>query len=669
MPSIQWWGMKRCLIVSYAVLLASGCASAPTLHDAVRHDNVDLANKLLSEGRNVDEPDKEGATPLTAAIVRGRTQLATLLVARGADVNRRQKKNLETPLTLVAASGDVEMIKLFTDRGAQIEAATEGGDTPLALAARAPIHVADEAVALLLGKGAQVDVPNKLGNRPLHGAVERGNAAVVKRLLAHGAQAAARNAAGDSPLTLACGVEPARYNAEIPALLLSHGAPVNPANNRAETPLTLAASKGRAELVGLLVERSADLKQRDGAGNTALAAAAGGGHADVVKVLLPHRAVVENEAQRGRTALMAAAGAGHIGIIELLRADGAKLEAKDDRGKTPLFYAAEGGYQDIVARLLQSGALQDATDDDGNTPLHEPANLGRTEIVQMLLVRGTAADTSNKGGRTPLMLAAANGHAEIVKLLLDAGADARAGADNALVWTAAVAGYRDVVAHLINAGAEPVATNRTDPEALFASGMTFELAAQRQAFLNRHDTAAAHFKRAASFYEKTAQIHKERADSMATRKLLGELGRTLLLALGDVASQMQARQQSRSFNEIAALGRASRERTGYQGYVREFERLQRSSATTTAASQYHWSAADAQRSFRTGNSGAQTRDAAGEAGLEANRKAESANRGLAKLCTDLAACYETGGDAPAIRKCVEDVDDRHRSGSATTPPR
>ena len=79
-------------------------------------------------------------------------------------------------------SGDV--VKLLLDRGANVEARNDRGETPLLKAARSN-HI--EMVKLLLKTGAEIDA--KAGSAtPLHTAISRGHQDMVELLRKHGAK-------------------------------------------------------------------------------------------------------------------------------------------------------------------------------------------------------------------------------------------------------------------------------------------------------------------------------------------------------------------------------------------------------------------------------------------------------------------------------------------------
>ncbi|HLX41403.1 MAG TPA: ankyrin repeat domain-containing protein, partial [Ktedonobacteraceae bacterium] len=136
----------------------------------------------------------------------------------------------------------------------------------------------------------------------LRGAVQYQHEAIVKLLLAHGANADTRpqhispgepfTAWGPTPLSLAA----MKGYTEIVATLLTHGATVNAPGPSGRTPLHWAALKGHLDIVHLLLEHDADPTIRDELGNTAIDWARARGQREVL-VSLEGRSsqVIHNE--------------------------------------------------------------------------------------------------------------------------------------------------------------------------------------------------------------------------------------------------------------------------------------------------------------------------------------------------------------------------------------
>jgi ankyrin repeat protein len=90
------------------------------------------------------------------AALKGQTDLARRLIARGADVN----KTGWSPLHYAATGGHQAMISLLLDAHAYIDAESPNGTTPLMMAAQ---YGSIAAVRQLLEAGADASLRNQLG--------------------------------------------------------------------------------------------------------------------------------------------------------------------------------------------------------------------------------------------------------------------------------------------------------------------------------------------------------------------------------------------------------------------------------------------------------------------------------------------------------------------------
>jgi ankyrin repeat protein len=136
---------------------ATGHGETPLML-AVMHSSLENVTALLDAGARVDlvrRPD--GWTALMIAAWSGRTDVAALLIERGARVNEANHRDSMpayagfTPLFLAVARGRVETARMLLDKGANVNAADGAGRTPLIEAAA---QGDEEMVRLLLANGA-----------------------------------------------------------------------------------------------------------------------------------------------------------------------------------------------------------------------------------------------------------------------------------------------------------------------------------------------------------------------------------------------------------------------------------------------------------------------------------------------------------------------------------
>jgi ankyrin repeat protein len=215
-------------------------------------DHLEIANLLLDAGANVNAMDWYGETPLWATVDLRNLELgpaekgtgvrdeALILIERllraGADANARTKEfpherrylvvavgsvawvdlTGQTPFLRAAAAGDLAVMKLLLEHGADPNIATDGGTTPLMVAAGVNWAVGEtytegpdallEAVKLSHELGNDVNAVNSMGIAAIHGAANRGANDVIEYLVANGARLDIADNQGRTPVDWAAGV-------------------------------------------------------------------------------------------------------------------------------------------------------------------------------------------------------------------------------------------------------------------------------------------------------------------------------------------------------------------------------------------------------------------------------------------------------------------------------
>jgi ankyrin repeat protein len=252
--------------VVVAGLVGGGGGGLTALVLAAREGDLESANLLLDAGADVNQVTEYGWTPLLTATNNRHYRLGSMLIDWGADVNIANKGGW-TPLYLATDNRNIE-----------------GGDYPVPKADMDHL----EYITALLDHGAN---PNgrardntlsrtiftmqwffESGATPFVRASQSSDTALMKLLLAYGADPKIPTDYGDTALTTAAGigwVEGVTYehsvkaNVEAVKMLLDLGLDPNAANADGRTPLMGAAMKGRNDVILLLVERGARLDTRD----------------------------------------------------------------------------------------------------------------------------------------------------------------------------------------------------------------------------------------------------------------------------------------------------------------------------------------------------------------------------------------------------------------------
>src|SRR5262249_12643652 len=298
-----------------------------------------------------------------------------------------------TPIAEAAELGDVRMVKMLLDAGAEPEGANPDGQTALMLA----VKTGETAVAdLLIKAGAKVNTIETFHHQtPLMWAVAapKNTVAMVKLLLANGADVKPRALYTDWPSQITS--EPRAQYRPVGGL----------------TALLYAARDGCYDCVEALIAGGADVNMPTPEGVTSLMLALDNDHNDVAKLLLDRGANPQLWDWWGRTALYIV-----IDRRETNGGGGRGAASGGGRGgRGGAAPAARGGSRpgfssmDIVNALLAAGV-----DLNPQLNMHRPSRSGNS---------GRFIDPLLNTGCTPLLRATMGGDSEVVRALLNKGAN------------------------------------------------------------------------------------------------------------------------------------------------------------------------------------------------------------------------------------------------------
>ena len=404
-------GVEAELVRHPAAARASNETSDTALHQAARNGHLDVVRALLAAGANVDAVRGDGYRPVHCALMPNwffqvelgpRKEIAELLLSRGA----------RTTILIAALRGDQPFVREALAR--------------------------DRSLA---------NFEDTCHHRVLSAAVRRGDAAMTRLLLEHGADPNLPEEGAPRGLSLWIAVNDRRR--EIVEMLLAHGADPNAPVESSGTPMSQAARD--PELTGVLRAHGGHEKNsdRDRVGQLVQE-----GKLEEAEQLLRANLqwIHDDEAGWGDGVLAGPAREGRHDILAMLLRLGARVpkvtkwapyyyfkhEATAafllDHGMDPnhmnwhrftlLHHMAAEGSLGKARLLLDHGADIDAIDDEyRSTPLGVAARRGQASTVEFLLERGAAPRGAGAPWSSPLAWARKKGHDRIADLLRAAGAE------------------------------------------------------------------------------------------------------------------------------------------------------------------------------------------------------------------------------------------------------
>ena len=371
--------------------------------------------------------------------------------------------------------GDKVLIYKSLEGGADINAKSVNGATPLAMALR--MGGLDIFKSMVEGGGdihARYRYDDESARLLLHDAVSLGQIEFVKYLLDNGAAIESRSAVlGYTPLHLAV----ARDQLELVKLLVERGANLYTSNNfDYSIPVELAKKYRRAGVANYLekvmrekyhldqpepewtrfidrteprniqvdipglteyIRQAGSIHQPDHQGYTVLHYVAGVSrrNMELLEILVEYSGMKVNaQSVHGETPLYRAVRFDCVEVVRFLLDHDADVNLCDLEGNTPLIamgiFIASGtrGESDefaIAEMLLAKGADVNAQNVFGRSALHEVAedHMSRfLETAQLLIVNGADVNLQALDGKTALSVAANIGTVDMVELLIKHGA-------------------------------------------------------------------------------------------------------------------------------------------------------------------------------------------------------------------------------------------------------
>lgn len=398
--------------------------------EALEKDNIEILNPL----RNLVVSDQvdvnawcDEVTLLGEVAEAGDLELVRLMVEKGADVNLITKSDASTALMQAAHGGHLEIVQFLVEVGADIDE-VRGGARAIDYASNAGHEEVVEYLTSLTTSVKQqvIQVAQQSKNKQsfsttldndLFDSVDAWDVEEVIRLLDNGANPNAVNELGDKVIAYAA--NRARFN--IVEVLLRAGACPNETGEKS-TALMVAASFGDFNTVEALINAGATINTVFDNRTPLMQAIEWAFPPDdlkIVRLLIQAGINLEEQDKYGNTALMLAIEKDKSDIAEVLISTG----ASDEKVKNiKLIKACLSGDIKQIQDLLRADANPNARDSSGLPALNAAAMTGKTEVVGLLVDADADIEVRDEKGCTSLMAAIDRVHIEVVQQLLEAGA-------------------------------------------------------------------------------------------------------------------------------------------------------------------------------------------------------------------------------------------------------
>jgi ankyrin repeat protein len=468
-------------LITPETVLQTDSAGNTMLHKAVENSaDVKIVNLILENRALVNARNREGDTSLHLAVRHNEAESGELLISRGADIFAPNAKG-ETPLYLAfhspggvrrwminshtviakdglgngilhyAAQWKIDShIPYIVQEGADLEAKNAAGETPLFVAVKYTERRSsgDSTIKTLVNAGASLNSRDNLGNSALHAAVRWNNKEAAQALISAGIDVNARALNGKTPLhdAVRLGI------ADIEILLVNRGADIEIRDTGGNTPFMEAVIAGNSLSAERLINLGADPNTRNVQGDTPLHLAVSEGQNDMVNLLLSWGAPIHARNSQGRSPYELVLGHSPAMVSTLLTKD--RIQAADDNGSSPLHIAVrEGAPLSTIRIIISQGARLSPVDSEGRCPLRLAVDQESWELAKVLTDAGADPFTTAGDGRTPAELVIMKGPAPVRAVFSGKAIGARDSSGNTILHYAARYGSPETITVLLQLGA------------------------------------------------------------------------------------------------------------------------------------------------------------------------------------------------------------------------
>ena len=420
------------------------------LHNYIKSNDYQNVVKLIEQGLNVNRNYYIDSCydALYSAYKYKRIDIFNFFITKNCDINKRYDKQDNTLLHYSCRSGDLDMVQIIVEHGANIHLTNCQLDTPLKCAYYDD-NEHSNIVKYLISKGADIESCDLMDRTIMYIACDKQDVDMVDFLIKCGANVNMYNAIGYTPLHIAC----ERNNNKIVEILLTCCQILKTTTDlRGYTPLHIACQNNNIEIVKLLIDNDAacgnnhifDVRMfRKDCPSKLLEEikriyipkelslqifdAVYYNYDDKVKQLIKDGADVNTIAPYTDISILhQACESGNINIVKMLinhpDININILQTYQKKYPTPIFKAVSSCHINIVKLLLEHGADIDIKNDDGETVLHLAVKQNSIKLTTLLISNRVHVTAKCNDGYSALDHAAWNNNSDIISILLRVGA-------------------------------------------------------------------------------------------------------------------------------------------------------------------------------------------------------------------------------------------------------
>ncbi|MDH5694206.1 MAG: ankyrin repeat domain-containing protein, partial [Gammaproteobacteria bacterium] len=401
--------------VLYSLVLANDLAGIKSFIKKSKDQKAALSNTLfyaaetgqrpalsyaISRKVEINQQDNEGRTALMVAAAYGRTKAVESLLNNKAEVNRKDKQGRSAVSWAFGTKRTLPILKLLHSHGADLEVLDKSGERPIFYAVRDGDR---KALAFLLSAKVDFHRPNAEGDLAINLALRQKQIVILKDLLNAYAQAGKLKEQSSELAYLAVFTN----NKAVTRTLLAAGIDFTQGAQGELSPVELAQQTKAASFLAQLKTAGVDVSAGRVAQTEQKKTQVSAEQKEIVKRL-------SSDKDLSLSPMLKAAWEGDEKQLRKRHQAGESISLPDKNGLTPLMMAVSRGHVQTVKLLLELGAEVNNYTYKNNSLLGMAVAGDKVEIVQLLMAKKARPTPSEN----LLAVAAYNNSLEMIESLI-----------------------------------------------------------------------------------------------------------------------------------------------------------------------------------------------------------------------------------------------------------
>ncbi|XP_062619034.1 putative ankyrin repeat protein RF_0381 [Saccostrea cucullata] len=382
---------------------------------AAQGGNVEILELLAERGVDMTYKNKDGSNILHIACVNSKLEMCQHIIQHYPDMFHQVDYNGWNVALYAAQGGNVEVLKLLAQKGADMTNKNKDGSHIFHIACAN--SKSEMCQYIIQNYPDMLDQINDNGWNVTLFAAKEGNVEILELLEQNGVDLTYKNENGSNILHIAC----MQSKFEMCQYIIQHYPDMlHQVDYNGWNVALYAAQGGNVEVLQHLAQKGVDMTYKNKDSCNILHIACANSKSEMCQYIIKHYPdMLDQINDDGLNVALYAAKGGNVEILELLKQKHVDMTYKNKDGCNILHIACANSKLEMCQHIIEHypDILNQVNDDGWNAALHAIQG-GNVEILELLAQKGADMTYKNKDGSNILHIACANAKSEMCQYII-----------------------------------------------------------------------------------------------------------------------------------------------------------------------------------------------------------------------------------------------------------